>query len=86
LLIFSLIHWPRVSSSVKTPKQVRLEVWNVLEELYRKEKVRSIGVSNFTVKHLSEFFIDSDSSIQVKPMINQVFFIIFIEILFVCED
>jgi diketogulonate reductase-like aldo/keto reductase len=66
-----LIHWPETSSRGKTAKQVRREVWGALEELYRKEKVRSIGVSNFTVKHLSEFFIDDDSTIEVKPMINQ---------------
>ena len=40
-----LIHWP---------VDVRLKTWKILEELYLEGKVKSIGVSNFTIAHLEE--------------------------------
>jgi diketogulonate reductase-like aldo/keto reductase len=57
-----LIHWP-VSGK-------RLESWRALEQLQEEGKVRSIGVSNFTVAHLEELLSVS----QVVPAVNQVEF------------
>ncbi len=57
-----LIHWPL--------KNRRLESWRALEQLYNDGKCRAIGVSNFTINHLSELL---DVSI-VTPAINQVEF------------
>ncbi len=55
-----LIHWP-VEGKYK-------DAWRALEALYKEEKVRAIGVSNFQVHHLEELLKDA----EVKPVINQV--------------
>ena len=57
-----LIHWP-VSG-------LRNETWKALEKIYDNEKVRAIGVSNYTVKHLKEL-LELSTSI---PTVNQVEF------------
>ncbi|MFA5106394.1 MAG: aldo/keto reductase [Candidatus Micrarchaeia archaeon] len=56
-----LIHWP-------VPE--RNESWKVLEGLLDSGKVKSIGVSNFTIRHLDEL-LDSAS---IVPAVNQVEF------------
>jgi methylglyoxal/glyoxal reductase len=55
-----LIHWP-VEGKYK-------DAWRALETLYKEEKVRAIGVSNFQVHHLKDLLKDA----EVKPVINQV--------------
>lgn len=55
-----LIHWP-VEGKYKT-------AWKALETLYKEEKVRAVGVSNFQIHHLEDLMKDTD----VKPVINQV--------------
>jgi methylglyoxal/glyoxal reductase len=55
-----LIHWP-VEGKYK-------DAWRALETLYKEEKVRAIGVSNFQVHHLEDLLKDA----EVKPVINQV--------------
>ncbi len=55
-----LIHWPG--------KGKYKQAWNALEELYKKGRIRAIGVSNFQVHHLEELMKDA----AVKPAINQV--------------
>lgn len=57
-----LIHWPKGEKSVET--------WEALEELYKKGKVRAIGVSNFLVHHLEEFL----PKCNIIPAVNQVEF------------
>ena len=52
-----LIHWPGVQKlDVQDPmnRKLRLESWRVLEECYRRGVLRSIGVSNYTTRHLTE--------------------------------
>lgn len=39
-----------------------------MEELVKQKLVRSIGVSNFTIKHLQELLKEA----QIKPAVNQV--------------
>ena len=46
------------------------ETWQGFERLYREGKVRAIGVSNFTPRHLEALIARSD----VKPMVDQVEF------------
>ncbi len=41
-----------------------------MEELYKEGKIKSIGVSNFTIKHLKEFL----DNCEIIPAINQVEF------------
>jgi diketogulonate reductase-like aldo/keto reductase len=57
-----LIHWP--------VPEVRNESWNALVRLLKDGKCRSIGVSNYTIRHLTELLDNSD----VVPMVNQVEF------------
>ena len=57
-----LIHWPKGKQSVDT--------WKALEELYKKGKVRAIGISNFLVHHLKDFLAECN----VIPAVNQVEF------------
>jgi len=56
-----LIHYP-------VPQ--RLRSWRALEELQQQGKARSIGVSNFTIRHLTELLAETD----IVPAVNQVEF------------
>ncbi|KAI5709790.1 hypothetical protein M8J76_003110 [Diaphorina citri] len=70
-----LIHWPGtfgVDSS--SPQQIsnRHTLWNALTELYNPNNgpLKSIGVSNYTAKHLVNLIQNS----KVVPAVNQVEF------------
>jgi diketogulonate reductase-like aldo/keto reductase len=54
-----LLHWPH---------ELRLESWSVLEQLYAEGRARSIGVSNFLVRHLDELLAQA----SVPPAVNQI--------------
>ncbi|MGH7854414.1 MAG: aldo/keto reductase [Candidatus Binatia bacterium] len=56
-----LIHYP-------VPQ--RLRSWRALEKLQQQGKARSIGVSNFTIGHLTELLAQTDT----VPAVNQVEF------------
>ncbi|SUY48002.1 aldo/keto reductase [Clostridium putrefaciens] len=56
-----LIHWP---------KDLNRQTWKALERLYDEKLIRSIGVSNFKVHHLSEIMVKAN----ICPMVNQVEF------------
>ncbi|HEY7713066.1 MAG TPA: aldo/keto reductase [Candidatus Binatia bacterium] len=56
-----LIHYP-------VPQ--RLRSWRVLEKLQQQGKARSIGVSNFTIRHLTDLLAQNDT----VPAVNQVEF------------
>lgn len=57
-----LLHWP--------VEKRRLESWKMLEELKLEGRARSIGVSNFTVRHLDELM----ATARIVPAVNQVEF------------
>lgn len=57
-----LIHWPKGEKSIET--------WKALEELYKKGKIRAIGISNFLVHHLETFLPEC----KITPAVNQVEF------------
>jgi methylglyoxal/glyoxal reductase len=57
-----LIHWP--------VPEIRNESWQALAQLLRDGKCRSVGVSNYTIQHLTELLEDA----EVVPMVNQVEF------------
>jgi methylglyoxal/glyoxal reductase len=57
-----LIHWP--------VPEIRNESWTALTKLLKDGKCRSIGVSNYTIQHLTELLEDAG----VVPMVNQVEF------------
>ena len=57
-----LIHWPR--------SKLRNETWKALEKILEDGKVRAIGVSNYTIRHLEELF----EIASILPAVNQVEF------------
>lgn len=66
-----LFHWPlatnkKESGEVENMNQL-VESWKAMEELYKEKKVRAIGVSNFTIKHLEQFL----PRISIPPVVNQ---------------
>lgn len=66
-----LIHWPAKSGLKKdSPKHAesRKEAWQALEALYDQGKCRAIGVSNYTVDHLTQM----QTYWRIKPAVNQV--------------
>lgn len=48
--------------------ELRRPVWRKMEEIYKSGKAKSIGVSNYTIKHLEELLKEN----EVKPVVNQV--------------
>ena len=52
------------------PVRQRRQSWRALEALQAKGKTRSIGVSNFTIAHLTELLAESET----VPAVNQVEF------------
>jgi methylglyoxal/glyoxal reductase len=54
-----LLHWPH---------ERRLESWRVVEELHAEGLARSIGVSNFLVRHLDELLANA----SIPPAVNQI--------------
>lgn len=61
-----LIHSP------KTNKEGRLGAWKALQEYVEEhpDDVKSLGISNYGVKHLRELF--SWDGLKIKPVINQI--------------
>ncbi len=57
-----LVHWP-VSGKYK-------DTWRALEKLYKEERIRAIGTSNFMQHHLEDLLKDAD----IVPMVNQMEF------------
>ena len=52
------------------PVRERRQSWRALEALRAKDKARSIGVSNFTIRHLTELLAET----KTVPAVNQVEF------------
>lgn len=63
-----LIHWPLPSPDYREWKQLNVDTWRAMEELYKAGKVRAIGVSNFLPHHI-ENLIEHGS---IVPMLNQL--------------
>lgn len=57
-----LVHWPRSDK--------RDEAWRAMQDIYEAGKAKSIGVSNYTIRHLNELL----ETAEIKPMVNQVEF------------
>ncbi|KAK9324843.1 NADP-dependent oxidoreductase domain-containing protein [Lipomyces orientalis] len=49
-------------------RQMRKETWKAMEEAVEEGKIRSIGVSNYGIKHLKEM----ESYANIKPAVNQL--------------
>ncbi|WP_039067013.1 aldo/keto reductase [Staphylococcus shinii] len=59
-----LMHWPG------TDEALMIDTWQGMEDLYKNDKVKNIGVSNFNVEHLEALL----AQVSIKPVINQVEF------------
>lgn len=64
-----LIHWPAHKNQYDNFEEVNLSTWRAFIELYKKGKIRAIGVSNFLPHHLKAL-VES----EIKPMVNQIEF------------
>ena len=65
-----LIHWPRPDDLTAEWKNLDVETWKALEDLYKSKKVRAIGVSNFLPHHLNNLL----ERTRIIPMVNQLEF------------
>lgn len=62
-----LIHWPAAASQYENWEELNLGTWRAMTELYKKGRIRAIGVSNFRLHHLKALM-----ETEVKPMVNQI--------------
>lgn len=65
-----LIHWPLPTVGEKNWKQLDVDTWRAMEELYRQGKIRAIGFSNFLPHHIENIL----EHCTVPPMVNQLEF------------
>lgn len=65
-----LMHWPRPTDLSAEWKNLDVETWKAMEELYRDGKVRAIGVSNFLPHHLNNLM----DRTGIIPLVNQLEF------------
>eukprot|EP00210_Caulerpa_lentillifera_P001169 g1125.t1 len=63
-----LIHWPVTGNEGPTLKPPISETWTAMEELVEKGLVRSIGISNFSIKKASDVL----TYCKIKPAVNQI--------------
>ena len=63
-----LIHWPRPTLDCKNWKELDLESWRAMEELYHAGKIRAIGVSNFLPHHIENLMQNA----KVTPAVDQL--------------
>jgi diketogulonate reductase-like aldo/keto reductase len=61
-----LIHWPSASHGLESGFKCRSSTWKAMEEFKAKGLVRSIGVSNFTPRHITELMPHVESKISVN--------------------
>lgn len=59
-----LVHWPG------TNEAVMIDTWKGMEDLYKDNRVKNIGVSNFNPDHFEALL----AKVSIKPVINQVEF------------
>jgi len=63
-----LIHWPRRQEGDIDWKEVDLDTWRAMEELYVEGRIRGIGLSNFLPHHLDNILHNA----KVMPVVNQL--------------
>lgn len=65
-----LIHWPITEETVDNWQNVNNETWKAMEKLYKENKIKNIGVSNFRKHHLEALI----KNCEIKPVVNQIEF------------
>lgn len=64
-----LIHWPANALQFSNWKEINVDTWKAMIDLYKAGKVRAIGVSNFMPHHL-----ESLMEMEIQPMVDQIEF------------
>ena len=65
-----LIHWPRPDAGYGDWKQLDMDTWRAMEELYEAGKIRAIGLSNFLPQHIENLLQNG----KIAPMVNPIEF------------
>lgn len=65
-----LIHWLRPNAEYEDWKQLDLETWRAMDELYQAGKIRAIGLNNFLPHHIENLL----QHVKVEPMVDQIEF------------
>lgn len=65
-----LIHWPITKETIDNWQDVNNETWKAMEKLYKENKIKNLGVSNFRQHHLEPLL----KNCKIKPVINQIEF------------
>lgn len=63
-----LIHWPNPVQFRTHWEAATAGTWAAFEELYKKDKIKAIGVSNFMPHHIDTLM----KTAKIKPMVNQL--------------
>ena len=63
-----LIHWPKPVQFRTHWEAATAGTWAAFEELYKKGKIKAIGVSNFMPHHIDTLM----KTAKIKPMVNQL--------------
>lgn len=63
-----LIHWPNPVQFRTHWEESTAGTWAAFEELYKKGRIKSIGISNFMPHHIETLM----KTATVKPMVNQL--------------
>lgn len=65
-----LIHWPLPSVDYTEWRQLDIDTWRAMEELYQTGKIRAIGFSNFLPHHIENII----QNCKVMPAVDQIEF------------
>ena len=65
-----MIHWPRPDLENQNWKNLDLETWHAMEELYNQKKIHALGLSNFLPYHAENIIKNS----KIMPVAAQLEF------------
>lgn len=65
-----LIHWPASPFFWDDWKRINADSWRALERLYKEDRVRAIGLSNFMPRHILPLL----EGAEIAPMVDQIEF------------
>lgn len=65
-----LIHWPLPSPDYTDWRQLDVDTWKAMEELYQEGRIRALGLSNFLPHHIENII----HHCEVLPSVNQIEF------------
>lgn len=63
-----LIHWPNPIAFRDNWQEANAGTWKAFEELYRANRIRAIGISNFHPHHIEALL----KTATIAPMVNQI--------------